>query len=115
MVALFLTGEHEQVVALGICLTVLRTAQSERELSPEDRLHRGGLGRLGKPDDAVEAVVIGDRQSVQAEALRLFEQFLGRGGTVEEAVVGMRMEFGVRQGIRVAHDPRWRDIGPALE
>ena len=77
VVALLPSGEDEQVRARGIGLAVLRLRQLERELRTEDRLHLEGFGRLGEAHDAVEPVVIGDREGVQAQPLRLLGELLG--------------------------------------
>ncbi len=84
VIALFASREHEQVRAGRIGLAVLRAGESQRQLGPEHRLHRAGLGRFGEAHDAVEPVVIGEREGVQTEAFGLFDEFFGRGGSVEE-------------------------------
>ena len=99
VIALLAAGEHQQVAALGIGLAVLRLGQPERELGAEHGLHLRGLGRLGEAHDAVEAVVVGDREGVQAEPLRLFEQLFGGGRAVEEAVARVRVQLGVGQRV----------------
>ena len=96
VVARLAPGEHEQVLALGVGEAVLRAAEPERELGAEDGLQVGkALGRLGEAHDAVEAVVVGHREPVEAEPVRLFDELLGRGGTVEEAERRVRVQLGV--------------------
>ena len=77
VVALLAAREHQQVRAVRIGFAVLRTGQSQRQLGPEDGLQLQVLGRLGEADDAVEPVVVGDREGVQTEAFRLFDEVLG--------------------------------------
>ncbi len=114
VVALEPPRQHEQMSALRIGLPVLRTGEPERELGPEHRGDLRRLGRLGEPHDAVEAVVVGDRERTEPQPFRLLEQRLGAGGSVEEAEAGVRVQFGVGHGSRVAHALRRRDVGPAL-
>ena len=54
-----------------------------------------GPGRLGEADDAVEAVVVGEGEGLEAEAGRLLGQLLGVAGAVEEAEVRVAVELGV--------------------
>ena len=72
VVALDAAREHQQVAALGVGDAVLRLGQAEGELGAVDRLQTqpGGvqLGGLGEQRRAVEPVVVGDRQRVQARA-----------------------------------------------
>jgi hypothetical protein len=106
-------GQDQQMAALGIGLAVLGSLQPERELCAENGLHLRRLGRFGEPHDAVEAVVVGDRERVQPEPLRLLQQLFGARDPVEEAEAGVRMQFGIRQGIRIAHD-LLRDVRLAM-
>jgi hypothetical protein len=77
VVALLAAGEHEQVAALRVRRAVLRPAEPEREFRAEDRPDAGvALRGLRHAHDAVEAVVVGDREGVQTEARGLFEQLL---------------------------------------
>ena len=70
-------------------------ARDEGELRPEDRRQTEGPGGLGETDHPVEPVVIGEGEGVEPEARRLGHQFLGMGGTVEEAEVGVAVQLGV--------------------
>ena len=54
-----------------------------------------GPGRLGEPDHAVEAVVVGEGEGAEAEPGRLSDQLLGVGGAVEEAEVGVDVQLRV--------------------
>ena len=54
-------------------------------------------GGLGEQRGAVEPVVVGDRQCVQAEPDRLQHQLVGAAGAVEEAEVGVAVQLGVRR------------------
>ncbi|KJL38231.1 hypothetical protein RR49_00741 [Microbacterium ginsengisoli] len=78
VVALLSAREHQQVGALGVGATVLHRGELERQLGPEHGAHAALLGGLGEPHDAVEAVVVGDRQRVQPQPLRLLDELLGR-------------------------------------
>ncbi len=94
-------GQQQQVRALGVGDAVLRLGEPERQFGAVD----GGdarvrLGDLGHPGGPVEAVVVGDRQSVQAQACCLFQQVLRRARAVQEAEGRVRVEFGVRDGRR---------------
>ena len=113
MVALFAAREHEQVRAGRIGLALLRLGQLERELGAEHRLDLQGLGRLGEAHDAVEPVVVGDREGVQAEPLGLFGELFGRGGAVEERVGRVGVQLGVRNRV-VGPGDRLRHVRPAL-
>jgi hypothetical protein len=64
-------------------------------LDPEDRLEpRLLVGRLAA-DDAVEALVIGHGEPVQAELGGSFGQLVRRRGAVEKREIGVAMELGV--------------------
>ena len=89
-------GQDEQVLARGIGDPVGGAAGVEGELGAEDGRQAHREGRLGEPHDAVEAVVVGDRQGAQSEAGGLVGQLLGVAGPVEEREVRMAMQLGVR-------------------
>ena len=102
-VAVGVAGQHQQVAALGVGRALLRPAgQVEGELGAEDGGHVEGGRRLGEADDAVEAVVVGEGQGLQPQPGRLLGQFLGVGGAVEEAEVGVTVQLGVGDGSVVA-------------
>ena len=84
VIPLLAAGEHEQVGSDGVGFTVLRRGQLERQFRPEHRLQPEPFGGLGEADDAVEAVVVGDREGMQPLPLRLLGELLGRRGAVEE-------------------------------
>ena len=67
----------------------------EGELGPEDGGHPRLLCRLGEAHDAVEAVVVGERQTRQAQTRRLGHQFLGVARPVEETEARVGVQFGV--------------------
>jgi hypothetical protein len=101
VISALLAREHHEVRALGVGDAVLRRAQAEGELGAEDgrdgcrvvdlRRARG----LGEAHDAVETVVVGEGQSVQAEPVGLLDEVLGGGGAVEEAEVGVGVQLGI--------------------
>ena len=87
VVALLPACEHEQMRALGIGDAGPRRGRVaprrgrgpgvEGELGTEHGLQLHRLGGLGEAGDAVEAVVVGDGERVQAEALGLFNELGG--------------------------------------
>ena len=111
-VALGVAGEHEDVAALGVGGALpraggpagLRPAGAEAQLGAEDGRQADGPGGLGEADHAVEAVVVGEGEGLEAEAGGLDGQLLGVAGAVEEAEVRVAVQLGV--GHRV---------GPSLE
>jgi hypothetical protein len=110
-VALGVAGQHQQVVAGGVGLAVLRAREVERQLGPEHGGHAHGPGRLGEADHAVEPVVVGDGQRLEAEAGGLLGQLLGVAGPVEEAEVRVAVQLGIGGGADVAVEPLGRDVG----
>ena len=86
--------------------------------------HRGQLHRarrFGESHDAVQPVAIGERECVQAEAMRFFGEFFGVRGAVEEREVRVAVQFGVRHDgagcglldgwlIGLAHAPERRAV-----
>jgi hypothetical protein len=96
-VALRVAGEHQQMGALRVGDTALRGGQVQGELGAEHRRHADRPGRLGEAHRAVAAVVVGQRDRLQAEPARLLGQLLGVARAVEEAEVGVRVQLGVRR------------------
>ena len=76
--------------------------EPERQLGAEHRGHAHRPGRLGEAHHAVEAVVVGEGQGLEAEAGRLLGQLLGVAGAVEEAEGGVAVQLGVGRGARRA-------------
>ena len=76
---------------------------SERELGAEDRRHAQLACGLGEADDAVEAVVIGEGEGLEAKPGRLGDQLFGMRSSVEEGEVGVAVQLGV--GHRAAARP----------
>ncbi len=118
VVSLFAAREDEQVRARGIGFSTPRRARgsvemTERELGAKDGLHLQGLGGFGEAHDAVEPVVVGDREGVQAEPLGLFGELFGRGGPVEERERRVGVQLGVRHHVGGTGD-RLRHVWPAL-
>ena len=104
VVALDPARQHQQVAALGVGHAVLRTGQAEGELGAEDGRQVVRRRGLGQHRGAVEAVVVGDRERVQAEAHGLLDELGGGARAVEEAEVAVAVQLGVR-----------RDRGGALD
>ena len=84
----------------GIGDAVLRGRDAEGELGAEDRPHAERAGRLGEPDDAVEPVVVGERERLEPEPGRLLGELLRLARAVEEAERGVGVQLGVRDGAR---------------
>ena len=74
---------------------VRREAGRERDLGAEHGRHPDGAGCLGEADDAVEAVVVGQGEGIEAEAGGLGGQLLGVRRPVEEGEVGVAVQLGV--------------------
>ena len=85
----------------------------ERDLGAEHGRQADRLGRLGEADHPVEAVVIRDRQRLQAEPGGLGRQLLGMRGPVEEREVRVTVQLGVRN--RRCARRRRRQVGRRLE
>ena len=77
-------------------------AGRERDLGAEHGRHPDGAGRLGEADDAVEAVVVGQGEGLEAEAGGLGGQLLGVRRPVEEGEVGVAVQLGVGHRCRCA-------------
>lgn len=84
VIARLATSQHQQMRSDRIGDALLRRRQVQRKLRSENRLHAGRLGCLREPDDAIEPVVIGQRQPVQTEPLRLLDQFDRTGCAVQK-------------------------------
>ncbi len=111
-VAVGVAGQNQQVAALGVGHPLLRApGQVEGELGAEDGGHAQGGRRLGEPDHAVEAVVVGEGQGLEPEAGRLLGQLLGMGGPVEEAEVGVAVQLGVGSGAPPSSGPGLGRLG----
>ena len=103
--------------------SILRLPEAERQLCTEHGGCRADLGGgLCHPDDAVQPVVIRERESVQPKARRLLRQRLRHARPVEEAEARVGVQLGVwhscrasgSRGIRV-FDIRRRSVRLALE
>ena len=68
----------------------------QRQLGAEHGRQTGGAGRLGEAHDAVEPVVVGEGERLEAEPGGFVDELLGMRGTVEERVVGVAVQLGVR-------------------
>ena len=71
-------------------------AWGQRQLGAEHGRQAGGAGGLGEAHDAVEAVVVGEGERLEAEPGGFVDELLGMRGTVEERVVGVAVQLGVR-------------------
>ena len=75
---------------------------ADLDLDPEHGLQAGLLDRRLPPDDAVEALVVGHRESRQAELGGALGQLVGRRRTVQEREAGVAMELGIGGHRRLA-------------
>ena len=112
-------GQHQEVLAVRVGQVQLRRcrhpllalrvlfaashparapAGRQRDLGAEHGGQADGAGGLGEADDAVKAIVIGDRQRLQPEAVGLLGQLLGVRCPVEEGEVAVAVQLGVRGG-----------------
>jgi hypothetical protein len=57
------------------------------DLDPDDRMEPDGLGRRDEPDDAVQALMIGDGETAQPELDGPLDEIVDRRGTIEEREV----------------------------
>ena len=73
-----------------------RAGQVEGEFRAEHRGQAGLLGGLGEPHHPVEAVPVGERQSVETEPDRLGHQLLRVRGAVHEAEPRVRVQLRIR-------------------
>ena len=94
-VALGRTREHDEVRAGGVVDPDAVVVGVDRDLGPEDRGQTEGPGRLGEAHDAVEPVVVGERQSREAEARAFGGELFGVARPVEEAEARVRVELAV--------------------
>ena len=116
-------GQDEEVLPGGIGDPVGGAARVEGAVGAEDGRQAHREGRFGEPDDAVEAVVVGDGEGAQPEPGRLLDAFLRVAGPVEEREVRVAMQLGVRHQRRrpphrerhaIEHlfDPQTRPLSP---
>ena len=93
------SGHHHQVRLVRshprIGLAHGHGGASEGDLGAEDGGQPQLAGGLGEADHAVEAVVVGEGERLQAEAGGLLHQRFGRAGPVEEAEVRVAVQLGV--------------------
>ena len=101
-VAVGVAGEHDEVRPGRIGLAGAQAGRRQRHLGAEDGRQPAGARRLGEPHHAVEAVMVGQRQRVQPEPVRLGHQLLGIAAPVEEAEARVRVQLGVGLGHRGA-------------
>ena len=104
-------GAGDQSAEVGITLSIFdeqreMVALVHRDLGSDDGPNPQLAGLHDELDDAVKAVVVGERHNRHVQRGRPLEERLGGGGAVEEAVAGVRVEFyvfghGIREG-RVA-------------
>ncbi len=95
VIALLTSGQHQQMRPDRVRLPGLWLGQFQAEFGAEHGAHRQLLGGLGEADDAIQPVMVGDRQGMQPEPLGLDGQFRRTGGPVQEGERGMGMQFGI--------------------
>jgi hypothetical protein len=81
-------------------------AVGERGLCPRDRAEADRLRGVGELERAVDAVVVGERESLVAELGRADGQLFGKRGAVEEGVGGVRVELDVAHSSQSANHAR---------
>ena len=86
----------------------------EGQLGPEHGGQAQGAGGLGEADHAVEAVVVGDGQGLEAQPGRLLGQGLGLRRAVEERERRVAVQFGVGLGADRAGPVRGWRVGLAV-
>ena len=96
VVALDPAGQHQQMLPLRIGHPVLRHGQVQRQLRSVDGPQVVRRRGLGEPGGGVEAVVVGDGQSVQTQPYGLLDQLLRIVHPVQEAEVAVTVQFRVR-------------------
>ena len=96
VITLLATGEHEQVPPLWVRLPVLRFGEFEGELRAVHRLDVVGRGCFGQSYDPVQPVMVGEADRMQPQSDRFLHEFLRVAGAVEEAEVGVAVQFGIR-------------------
>ena len=94
-VAFGVAREHDEVRPYGILDAGARATAEEGQLCPEDARDPEGARRLREADRAVEAVVIGEGERLQAERRGGRHQLLGVRRAVEEAEARVRVQLGV--------------------
>ncbi len=79
----------------------------EAQFGSEDGTHVEFTRGLSEPHHAVETIMVGECKCVEPEPDRLLDEFFGSGGTVEEAVGRVGVQFGVRhdRAVRKLHFP----------
>ena len=68
------------------------------DLDPDHRVESGRLGRGHEPHGSVQAAMIRDRETAQAEFDGSFDEVIGRGRAVEKREARVAMELGIRRG-----------------
>ena len=68
---------------------------AQLDLDAEHRPEADLIECAGRPDDAVQALVVGDRETGQAELDRPLGELVRRRGAVEEREVGVAVELGI--------------------
>ena len=74
------------------------TSPEERDLGAEHGRQPDRPGRLGEADDAVQPVVVGERERFETEPGCLFGELLRMRGTVEEGEVRVAVQLGIGRG-----------------
>ena len=71
-------------------------AIDQRQLRPDNCFKPDFLCRLVKPHDAIQTVVIGERQGLVAQLGRPVYERLGMLGAIEKRKIRMAVQFGIR-------------------
>ncbi len=94
-VAAGITRDDHQMVTVRVGDAVARPGLTDRQLGAEHGAQAQCTGGLGEAHHPVQSVVIGQGQRLQPEARCFLRQLLGVGCAVEEAEVGVAVQFPV--------------------
>src|SRR5699024_2627434 len=104
-------SQHHQVLGVGVGLSGTRCVQPEAELGAKHRANPGLSGGLGQLDDAVETVVIGQADGLDAEPGGRGRQGRGCADPVEETERGVAVQLRPRRGVAFSCGVRNRGGG----
>ena len=104
-VALFVFGEHQEVVVAARHLAMI-VGLGEIELAAEDRLDVLLLHRVEEVHRAVDVAVVGHGRGGLADLVQVRGQFIDVAGSIEKRVIRMQMEVGKLGGHTSMLSPR---------
>ena len=111
-------GEGEQAAEVGVAAQVAsdhhHVLAVDLERGADERLHPDLATRLEKPNRAVNAAAVGDRERGHAELGCLERQLGGMGAAVQEGKVGMAVQLDVRIHARATRGSLATNFGDCL-